>query len=144
MKLLTQLFKNRQEKNQINKMLAIAAHENILEPKEIDLLTKEIKFLSYKELAYKQHKIQNFKKNLPVSGKEKFKIAFLLLSSLMKNEALSKDNEEAMCSLIQVISVPKEKARELVSFLKSNIQNGLNLDDSYMRLGYLLDKPTHV
>lgn len=144
MKWINQLFKNRKEKELINKMLVIAAHENMLERSDIDLLTSEMKFITYEELSRKQNKIQNFKQSLPKSGKEKFKVIFLLLSSMMKNGVISDSTEEVVSNLIQVMNVPKEKACELVSYLKSNIKNGLSLDDSYMRLGYLLDKSRHI
>lgn len=140
MRLIPQLFKNRQEKDQINKMLVIAAHENIIERNDIDELTSEMNFLSYKELTNKQEKIQGLKKALPKTGKEKFKVTFLLLSSLMKNGALSEHKEEVISNLIQIMNIPREKATELVSYLKHNIRNGLSLDDSYMRLGYLLEQ----
>lgn len=138
MEWITGLFRDRHEKKQINRMVLIAAHEQMINPQDVELLTSDSAFISYDELI-KKERIFHFKKGLPQSAKEKFKLVFFLIRTQMKNGALSNEKENALSRLIQVLNVSREKANELVSFLKSNIRNGLSYEESYERLGYLLE-----
>lgn len=149
MKWITQLFLQgkdkgtikRRDKEQINRLVMIAALENRIEPSDLSLLTEQLKFIRYEELPDKHQQILHYKKELPHSTKEKFNLIFLLVTSLMRNGALSEKKEQMLARIIQVMQLKKEKANELISFMKSNIRHGLNIEDSFLRLGYLLEDP---
>lgn len=139
MKWITGIFKDRTEKKLISKLLLIAAHEQVIGQDEVHVITQDSNFLSYNQLTGKEERIFQYKRMLPKTAREKFKLVFYLIRSQMKNGALSDEKERILSKLIQVLSLSREKAHELVSFLKSNIRNGLSYEDSFERLGYILE-----
>lgn len=130
---------NKRDQQQINRLVMIAALENRIEPSDINLLTEQITFIRYEELPDKKQQILNYKKRLPRTPREKFQLIFYLVTSLMRNGALSEKKEKMLTRIVQVLHLKKEKSKELISFLISNIRNGLTVQDSYLRLGYLLE-----
>lgn len=88
--------------------------------------------------------VEQYKLKLPQTSKEKFSIVYYLVNSLMANGALSDKKEALIRKLISGLELSREKAMELVSFLKMNIRNGLSEEDSFNRLGYLLDRAKYA
>lgn len=130
-------------KEQINTLVMVAALENRLEPSDIKLLTEQVSFIRYTEPSDKEHRIRSYRKSLPKNPREIFTIIFHLVMSLMRNGSLSEKKEEMLIKIIQIIHLRKEKSRDLISYIKSNIRNGLNVDESYLRLGYLVERSSH-
>lgn len=152
MRWLNELFADPQEKGtiskknkeQINRLVMIAALENRIEPSDINLIIKQLNFVTYEELPNKQQQIWHYKKSLPKTSREKFKLIFLLVTAVMTNGALSEKQEKMLTRIVQVLHLHKEKSKELISFIKVNIRNGLTIEGSYLRLGYLLEKPRYT
>ncbi|MFH6982938.1 hypothetical protein [Marinoscillum sp. 108] len=135
------LFTNRSEKEHINKLVIIAHYEHIIDQEDILLLKQEIGYIS---LENKMVEVDKIRKNLPKTARERFNLVFFLVNSLMANGALSDRKEGIVARLLQVLDLSKEKAKELTSFLKLNIRNGLSMEDSFSRLGYLLEPSVYA
>ena len=54
------------------------------------------------------------------------------------------EKEVLIQKMILGLELSREKAIELVSFLKMNIRNGLSEEDSFNRLGYLLERAKYA
>lgn len=131
-------------KKQLNRLFMVAVLENRLEPSDINLLTAQLPFIEYKELPDKKHQINTYKKSFPRGAREKFNLIFQLVTSTMKYGALSERKEQILSKIIETLHLQQDRTLELITFVKSNIRNGLNEDDSYLRLGYLLKEPKYV
>ncbi|WP_421895997.1 hypothetical protein [Marinoscillum sp.] len=138
---INSLFTNRSEKEHINKLVIIAHSEHIIDQEEILLLRQEIGYIS---MESRMVEVEKIRKNLPKTAKERFNLVFFLVNSLMANGALSDRKENIIAKLLQVLDLSKEKAKELTSFLKLNIRNGLSMEDSFSRLGYLLEPSVYA
>ena len=138
---INSLFTNRSEKEHINKLVIIAHSEHIIDQEEILLLRQEIGYIS---IESRMVEVEKIRKNLPKTAKERFNLVFFLVNSLMANGALSDRKENIIAKLLQVLDLSKEKAKELTSFLKLNIRNGLSMEDSFSRLGYLLEPSVYA
>jgi len=138
---INSLFTNRSEKEHINKLVIIAHYEHIIDQEDILLLKQEIGYIS---LENKMVEVDKIRKNLPKTARERFNLVFFLVNSLMANGALSDRKEGIVARLLQVLDLSKEKAKELTSFLKLNIRNGLSMEDSFSRLGYLLEPSVYA
>ncbi len=138
---INSLFTNRSEKEHINKLVIIARYEHIIDQEDILLLKQEIGYIS---LENKMVEVDKIRKNLPKTARERFNLVFFLVNSLMANGALSDRKEGIVARLLQVLDLSKEKAKELTSFLKLNIRNGLSMEDSFSRLGYLLEPSVYA
>ncbi|MEQ8583192.1 MAG: hypothetical protein RIC30_10345 [Marinoscillum sp.] len=138
---INSLFTNRSEKEHINKLVIIAHSEHIIDQEDILLLRQEIGYIS---IESRMVEVEKIRKNLPKTAKERFNLVFFLVNSLMANGALSDRKENIIAKLLQVLDLSKEKAKELTSFLKLNIRNGLSMEDSFSRLGYLLEPSVYA
>ncbi len=138
---INSLFTNRSEKEHINKLVIIAHYEHIIDQEDILLLKQEIGYIS---LENKMVEVDKIRKNLPKTARERFNLVFFLVNSLMANGALSDRKEGIIAKLLQVLDLSNEKAKELTSFLKLNIRNGLSMEDSFSRLGYLLEPSVYA
>lgn len=142
MGLFTKLLGNRKEKDQLNKLVAIAENDNLLDSTDLQILKEDMSYLSTDHPERLIH-VDKYRKSLPADSREKFHLVFFLVQSMMINGGLSDKKEMLIGKLLQVMDVSKDKARELTSFLRLNILNGLSVDDSFQRLGYLLDRPKY-
>ena len=122
----------------------IAALENRLEPSDINLLTAQLPFIRYKELSDKNAQISSYRKSLPGETGERFNLIYHLVHSTMKQGALSERKERILSNIIEVFNLKKERTKELIAFIKSNIRNGLGAEESFFRLGYLMNEPKYV
>lgn len=135
------LFTNRSEKEHINKLVIIAHYEHIIDQEDILLLKQEIGYISSE---HRMVQVDKIRKTLPKTTRERFNLVFFLVNSLMANGALSDRKEGIIAKLLQVLDLSNEKAKELTSFLKLNIRNGLSMEDSFSRLGYLLEPSVYA
>ena len=135
------LFTNRSEKEHINKLVIIAHYEHIIDQEDILLLKQEIGYISSE---HRMVQVDKIRKTLPKTTRERFNLVFFLVNSLMANGALSDRKESLIAKLLQVLDLSNEKAKELTSFLKLNIRNGLSMEDSFSRLGYLLEPSVYA
>ena len=91
-----------------------------------------------------QPDLEKYRMKLPQEAREKFSVVFYLVNKLMMNGALSDKKEVLIQKMILGLELSREKAIELVSFLKMNIRNGLSEEDSFNRLGYLLERAKYA
>lgn len=139
MNLLEKLLGHRKEKEQLNKLVAIAENANLLNSTDIELLKAEM-ICNIKDHPERLFDVEKYKKSLPASSKEKFQLIFFIVQSMMINGGLSDKKESVINKLLQTLNISKDKAKELISFLRLNILNGLSINDSFQRLGYLLEQ----
>ncbi|WP_421871354.1 hypothetical protein [Marinoscillum sp.] len=137
------IFSLNKEKEYVTKLALIGEAHNAFDPEELQILMRELNYTP----SAKQHSeadVESFKLKLPESSKDRFSIIYYLVSSFMKNGALSEKKESLIRKLISGLELSREKAAELVSFLKMNIRNGLSEEDSFSRLGYLLERAKYA
>ena len=139
---INSLFTNRSEKEHINKLVIIAHCEHIIDQEDILLLKQEIGYISVEENRIPE--VEKIRQNLPKTARERFNLVFFLVNSLMANGALSDKKEGIVAKLLLALNLSTEKAKELTSFLKLNIRNGLSMEDSFSRLGYLLEPSVYA
>jgi|GEM_PF-1563737 len=130
------------EKEQLNRLAVIAEAEHLFDEADFEILLHEIGYSPGK--SNREELANKYREELPDSPREKFQLSFSLVKRLMSNGGLSDGKEKVAYKLIQAMDLSREKARELVSFIIMNIRNGLSLDDSYDRLGYLLETSKYI
>lgn len=137
------IFSGSKEKEYVTKLALIAEAQNAFGPEDLQILMKDINFTpSIKNVP--DSEITKHRLKLPQNSRDKFSIVYYLVNKLMDNGALSDKKESLIQRLILGLELPREKALELVSFLKMNIRNGLSEDDSFSRLGYLLEQAKYA
>ncbi len=129
------LFTNREEKDQVNKLVIIATAENIIDHSDVLLLKEDMNYITIDSEFSSSDEIR---KSLPKSSKERFALVYFLITTIMANGALSDKKLNIIAHLLSALNLSSEKALELTSFLKLNIRNGLSEEDSFQRLGYLV------
>jgi hypothetical protein len=124
------------EGDQIEKLVMLAAAEGMLNEEDLSVLRQEAR-ISVKKVTQPE-KIARIKEALPKEAFKKFRLIYGFMERLLKKGALSQQVESILMRALRVLGLQVERIRELISFLKVNIQNGLSLDESYKRLGYLV------
>ena len=132
------IFSGNKEKEYVSKLALIGEAHSAFDPEELQILMREMNYTPATK-PVSETAVEQYRLKLPQSSQEKFSIVFYLVNALMANGALSEKKEALIRKLISGLDLSREKAMELVSFLKMNIRNGLSEEDSFNRLGYLLD-----
>ncbi|MEQ9307446.1 MAG: hypothetical protein RJQ14_26265 [Marinoscillum sp.] len=136
------LFSGSKEKESVNRLAIIADVQRALDPEEMRILMQEMNYTPTANTTVSD--LEKYRVKLPQSAKEKFSVVFYLVETLMQNGALSEKKESLIRKLIVSMELSNEKALELISFLKMNIRNGLSEEDSFTRLGYLLERAKYA
>lgn len=137
------IFSGNKEKECITNLALLADAQNAFDTEDHKLLAEFMNFTpSTKESV--DSLLEKYRSKLPESAKDKFSVVFYLVKKLMTNGALSDKKESLIQKLISGLDISREKGLELVSFLKMNIRNGLTEEDSFSRLGYLLERPKYA
>lgn len=140
MEWINSLFAKRKDKDHISKLVMIAQAEHMIDQTDINLLKEE---MSYVSLQNGVREVEELRKKLPESPEERFSMVYFMVTSLMSHGALSDNKESLITKLLLALNLSRDKAQELVSFIKLNVRNGLSKEDSYSRLGYLLQTPVY-
>lgn len=136
------LFTGNKGKEQATRLAVIADVLKTIDPEEFRILMQEMNYTPAANTTEKD--LEKYRVKLPQTAKEKFSTVYYLVESFMENGALSDKKESLIGKLIIGMEISREKAIELVSFLKMNIRNGLSEEDSFTRLGYLLERPKYA
>ncbi|MBR11505.1 MAG: hypothetical protein CMP48_27990 [Rickettsiales bacterium] len=137
------IFSGGKEKEHVTKLAQIAQAQNAFDPEELQILMREMNYTPAVKTA-SQPDLEKYRMKLPQEAREKFSVVFYLVNKLMMNGALSDKKEVLIQKMILGLELSREKAIELVSFLKMNIRNGLSEEDSFNRLGYLLERAKYA
>lgn len=141
---IKQIFPRRREKKQIKTVAILAHYDHLIDPTDIDVLTSE-GLVDNKEVLTLNVNLDKVKQELPKTPRDQFSLVYFLMQTFMRNGGnMTERQEKVALGLVQVLTKKREKAIELVSFIKSNIRNGLSQDDSFSRLGYLLASTSYV
>lgn len=137
------IFSGGKEKDHVIKLAMIAEAQSTFDPEELQILMKEMNFTPSVK-AKTSSDLEKYRMRLPQDSREKFSVVYYLVTKFMMNGALSDKREALIRKLIGGMEISREKAMELVSFLKMNIRNGLSEEDSFSRLGYLLERAKYA
>ncbi len=137
------IFSGGKEKDHVIKLALIAEAQSTFDPEELQILMKEVSFTPSVN-SKSASDLEKYRTRLPQDSREKFSVVFYLVNKFMLNGALSDKREALIRKLIIGMDLSREKAMELVSFLKMNIRNGLSEEDSFSRLGYLLERAKYA
>ncbi|MEQ8473131.1 MAG: hypothetical protein RIC35_18190 [Marinoscillum sp.] len=136
------LFSGSKEKENVSRLAIIADVQRTIDPEEMRILMQEMNYTPSANTTVSD--LDKYRLKLPQTAKEKFSVVFYLVESLMQNGALTDKKESLIRKLIVGLELSHEKAMELISFLKMNIRNGLSEEDSFTRLGYLLERAKYA
>ncbi|REE01256.1 hypothetical protein [Marinoscillum furvescens] len=136
------IFTGRKEKETINKMASIAKYEGLFSKTDLSVIEEELPYISFGQADPFQ--IEKLRTSLPEDTKERFALAHYLIDSLMVSGALAQRREDVAAKILSAMDIPLTKAQELTAFLKLNIRNGLSMEDSFQRLGYLVSQTAYA
>lgn len=136
------IFAGRKEKDTINKLASIAKYEGLFSKTDLSVIEEELPYISFGQADPFQ--IEKLRESLPHDNKERFALAHYLIESLLVEGSLPQRREEVAAKIISAFDIPHLKAKELTAFLKLNIRNGLSMEDSFQRLGYLVSQTAYA
>lgn len=135
---MLRLFFNKfREKEQIETLVSIAVSQGIVSASDQAYLEEQA-HIKVKRIS-DVNRIEELKQELPIEKEQRFQLIYTLLSNRMKRGAISLRLENILKNVLRVFGLSRERSNELVEYLKINIRNGLSKEESYKRLGYLVD-----
>ena len=128
------------EQADVRNLVKVAFAEGNIDESDVDYLNKELQNLKISEKQVKTSKtsISSLKKKLPHDPFRIYKLIYKITKKMMSTNMLTDRKESLLRRLMSVFVKNVQSTTELILFLKYNIRYGNSIEDSYSRLGYLL------
>lgn len=125
------------EKKQINRMLLIAEHDHLVSSGEISSFSAK-DFIRYAELKDKEDRIFHFKRALPQTPAEKFKLITQLIQMKMEDGFLEPREEHTLARIIKVLNVSTNSEKKIIRAIGQKLSQKEPAEEVFQRVRHLL------
>ncbi len=128
------------EKQDVRNLVKVAYAQGKIDELDVNYLNNELKYLhlSEREVRKSRNAEKELRQQLPKDPKKVYGLIYRLTEKLMATNMLTDKKESVLKRLVGVFAKNMNNVNELIHFLKYNIRYGKSIEDSYARLGYLL------
>ena len=122
-------------------LIKLAFAKGKIDELDIDYINKNFKKLniSSAEIKSSAKRIESLENSIPAEKFERYKLLFGLMKIMMFKDMISDKSERILKGGAEVLTKNANNVNELIHFLKFNIKYGNSTEESYSRLGYLID-----
>lgn len=135
--MILSFLKNLRRKDQMKKLVTLAVSKGLLSEADRAYLEEQAHLKGDK--ITDNAKLEALIAQLPSDKEERFALAYSMLESQMKRGGISHRMENVLKAVLKALNISSSRSSELVDYLKINIRNGLSKEESYKRLGYLVE-----
>ena len=122
-------------------LIKLAFAKGKLDELDIEYINRNFSKLniSDSEIKSSKNKIESLESAVPAEKFERYKLLFGLMKIMMIRDIVTDRSEKVLKGVAEVLMKNANNVNELVHFLKFNIKYGNSTEESYSRLGYLID-----
>lgn len=118
-------------------MLLIAEHDHLVLPGDLSII-KADESTPYSELTDKENRIYHFRRALPQTPAEKFRLIFYLVSENMSGTKLPKPAAQILSKVITVLNIKTDTEKKVVKLICHQIAKGHSSEEIYAKVQHLL------